>query len=114
MAKSFFPNPFLPLNILGSHLPISVDSLHLDEPSNGLKQLKIGGQWGFSQAFSLKMTKVSIPFIQTKASLMITTCLTPWGLKSFLLTKNQSLKTPKTQYKSSQSDSKQKRTKFYP
>ena len=60
MAKSFFPNPFLPLIIPSSHLPISVASLHLDEPPNDLKQLKIGSQWGFSQAFSLKMTKVSV------------------------------------------------------
>jgi len=40
VAQSFFPNPFLPLNIASSHLPISVASPHLGEPPNGLKQPK--------------------------------------------------------------------------
>jgi len=45
------------------------------------------------------MMKVSLPLIQTKANLKITTCLTPWGLKHFLLIKSQSLVAPQTQYK---------------
>ena len=43
--------------------------------------------------------KVNLPFIQTKANLKITICLTPWGPKPFLLTKSQSLATLQTQYK---------------
>ena len=45
------------------------------------------------------MIKVILPLIQTKANLKITTRLTPWDPKPFLLTKNQSLKAPQTQYK---------------
>ena len=46
------------------------------------------------------MIKANLPFIQIKANLKITTYLTPWGPKPFPLTKNQSLVTPQTQYKS--------------
>ena len=108
VAQSFCPNQILPLNIVGPHWPTPAASLHLGEPPNGLKQLKMGSKWDFSQAFSLMMIKVSLPFIHKKSNLKITTCLTPWGSKHFLLTKNQSLKSPKTQYKSPQSDSKQR------
>ena len=45
------------------------------------------------------MIKVILPFIQTKENLKITTCLTPWGPKPLLLTKNQSLRASQTQYK---------------
>ena len=55
---------------------------------------------GVQSSVSLLMIKASRPFIQIKANLKITTCLTPWGPKPFLLTKNQSLVTSKTQYKS--------------
>ena len=107
VAQSFCPNPFFPLKMVGSHWPTSAASSHLVEPPNGLKQLKMRSQWGFSQAFPLMMIKVILPFIQTKANLNITTCLTLWGPKPFLLTKNQSLRAPQTQYKRPQSDSKQ-------
>ena len=99
VAQSFCPNPFFPLKMVGFHYPTSAASSHLVEPPNGLKQLKMRSQWGFSQAFPLMMIKVILPFIQTKANLKITTCLTPWGPKPFLLTKNQSLRAPQTQYK---------------
>ena len=99
VAQSFCPNLFFPLKMVGSHWPTSAASSHLVEPPNGLKQLKMRSQWGFSQAFPLMMIKVILPFIQTKANLKITTCLTPWGPKPFLLTKNQSLRAPQTQYK---------------
>ena len=90
---------FFPLKMVGSHWPTSTASSHLVEPPNGLKQLIMRSQWGFSQAFPLMMIKVILPFIQTKANLKITTCLTPWGPKPLLLTKNQSLRAPQTQYK---------------
>ena len=45
------------------------------------------------------MIKVNISFIQTKANLKITTCLTPWCPNPFLLIKSQSLATPQIQYK---------------
>ena len=90
---------FFPLKMVGSHWPTLVANSHLVEPPNGLKQLKMRSQWGFSQTFPLMMIKVILPFIQTKANLKITTCLTPWGPKPFLLTKNQSLRAPQTQYK---------------
>lgn len=99
VAQSFYSNLFFPLKMVGAHWPTSATSSHLVEPPNGLKQLKMRSQWGFSQAFSLMMIKVILHFIQTKANLKITTCLTPWGPKLFLLTKNQSLKSPQTQYK---------------
>ena len=99
IAQSFCPNPFFPLKMVGSHWPTLAVSSHLVEPPNGLKQLKMRSQWGFSQTFPLMMIKVILPFIQTKANLKITTCLTPWGPKPFLLTKNQSLRAPQTQYK---------------
>ena len=95
MSKPFF----FPLKMVGSHWPILAASSHLVEPHNGLKQLKMRSQWGFSQAFPLIMIKVILPFIQTKANLKITICLTPWGPKPFLLTKNQLLRAPQTQYK---------------
>ena len=85
--------------MVGSHWPTLAASSHLIEPPNGLKQLKMRSQWGFSQAFPLMMIKVILPFIQTKANLKITTCLTPWGPKPLLLTKNQSLIAPQTLYK---------------
>ena len=99
VAQSFCPNLFFPLKMVGSHWPTSTASSHLVEPPNGLIQLKMRSQWGFSQAFPLMMIKVILPFIQTKANLKITTCLTPWGPKPFLLIKNQSLRAPQTQYK---------------
>ena len=85
--------------MVGSHWPTLAASSHLVEPHNSLKQLKIRSQWGFSQAFPLMMIKVILPFIQTKANLKITICLTPWGPKPLLLTKNQSLRAPQTLYK---------------
>ena len=97
--KVFVRTFFFPLKMVGSHWPTSTASSHLVEPPNGLKQLKMRSQWGFSQAFPLMMIKVILPFIQIKANLKITTCLTPWGPKPFLLTKNQSLRAPQTQYK---------------
>ena len=96
VAQSFCSNHFFPLKMVGSHWPTLAASSHLAEPPNALKQLKMKGQWGFSQAFPLMMIKVIIPFIQTKANLKITTCLTPWGPKPLLLTKNQSLRAPQT------------------
>ena len=112
VAQSFCPNQFLPLNIVSPHWPTPVASPHLGESPNGLKQLKRGSKWKFSQVFPLMMIKVCLPFIQKKSNLKITTYLTPWGSKHFLLTKiltkNQSLKSPKTQYKSPQSNSKQR------
>ena len=90
---------FFPLKMVGFHWPTSAASSHLVESPNGLKQLKMRSQWGFCQAFPLMITKVILPFIQTKANLKITTCLTPWDPKPFLLTKNQSLRAPQTQYK---------------
>ena len=95
VAQIFCPNPFFPLKMAGSHWPTLATRSHLVELPNGLKQLKMGSQWRFSQAFPLMMIKVILPFIQTKANLKITTCLTPWGPKPFLLTKNQSLEHPK-------------------
>ena len=67
MAQSFFPNPFLPLNIAGSHLPISVASPHLGEPPNGMKQLKRESQWEFSQAFFLNDDKSKHSFYPNKS-----------------------------------------------
>ena len=99
VAQSFYPNPFFPFKMVGSHWSTSVASSYLVEPPNGLKQLKMRSQWGFSQTFPLMMIKVILPFIQTKANLKIIICLTPWGPKPFLLTKNQSLRAPSTQYK---------------
>ena len=99
VAQSFCLNPFFPLKMVGFHWPTSAARSYLVESPNGLKQLKMRSQWGFSQAFPLMMIKVILPFIQTKANLKITTCLTPWGPKPFLLTKNQSLRAPQTQYK---------------
>ena len=99
VAQSFCPNPFFPLKMVGFHWPTSAASSHLVKPPNGLKQLKMRSQWRFSQAFPLMMIKVILPFIQTKANLKITTCLTPWGPKPLLLTKNQSLRALQTQYK---------------
>ena len=99
VAQSFFLIPFFPLKMVGSHWPTLAASSHLVEPPNSLKQLKIRSQWGFSQAFPLMMIKVILPFIKTKANLKITTCFTPWGPKPFLLTKNQLLRAPQTQYK---------------
>ena len=87
-SKVFYPNPFFPLKMVGFHWPTSAVSSHLVKPFNGLKQLKMRSQWGFSQAFPLIMIKVILHFIQTKANLKITTCLTSWGPKPFLLTKN--------------------------
>ena len=75
--QNFCSNPFLPLNIVGSHWPALAASPHLDEPPSGVKQLKMGSQRGFSQEFPLIMIKVSPPFIQAKPKLKITTCLTP-------------------------------------
>ena len=98
-AQSFCPNIFFPLTMVGSHWPTSAASSHLVKPPNGLKKLKMRSQWGFSQAFPLMMIKVIISFIKIKANLKITTCLTPWSPKPFLLTKNQSLRAPQTQYK---------------
>ena len=98
-GPKFLSEPLFPLKMVDSHWPTSAASSHLVEPPNGLKQLKMRSQWGFSQAFPLMMIKVILPFIQTKANLKITTCLTPWGPKPFLLTKNQSLRAPQTQYK---------------
>ena len=94
MAQSFYPNLFFPLTMVGSHWPTLAASSHLVKPPNGLKQLKMRSQWGFNQAFPLMMIKVILPFIQTKANLKITPYLTPWGLKPFLLTKNQSHRAP--------------------
>ena len=99
-GPKFLPKLFFPLKMVGSHWPTSTASFHSSEPPNGLKQLKRGSQWGLSQAFPLMMIKVIVPFIQTKANLKITTCVTPWGPKPLLLTKNQSLRAPpQTQYK---------------
>ena len=66
MAQSFYPNPFLPLNIVSSHWPTPAASPHLGGPLNGQKQLKRRSQWGFSQVFPLMMIKVSLPFMQNK------------------------------------------------
>ena len=66
IAQSFCPNPFLPLNIIGSHWRTLDASPQLGEPPNGLKQLKMWSQWGFSQAFPLMMIKVSQPFYPNK------------------------------------------------
>ena len=44
VAQSFFPNPFFPLKMVGSHWPTSAASSHLVEPPNGLKQLKMKSQ----------------------------------------------------------------------
>ena len=93
-SPKFLPKLFFPLKMVGSPWPTSATSFHSGEPPNGLKQLKRGSQWGFSQAFPLMMIKVIIPFNQTKANLKITTCITPWGPKPLLLTKNQSLRAP--------------------
>ena len=106
-GPKFLSEPIFPLKMVGSHWPTSTTSSHPIEPPNGLKQLKMMSQWGFSQAFSLNDDKSnhffypnkSKPFIQTKVNLKITTCLTPWGPKPLLLIKNQSLRTPQTQYK---------------
>ena len=93
-GPKFLPKLFFPLKMVGSHWPTTVASFHSSEPPNGLKQLKRRSQWGFSQAFPLMMIKVILLFIQTKADLKITTCVTPWGPKPLLLTKNQSLRAP--------------------
>ena len=98
-GPKFLSEHFSFKKMVGSHWPTSAASSHLVEPPNGLKQLKMRSQWGLSQAFPLMMIKVILPFIQTKANLKITTCLTPWGPKPFLLTKNQSIWAPQTQYK---------------
>ena len=98
-GPKFLPEPFFFFKMVGSHWPTSATSPHSIESPNCLKQLKMGSQWGFSQAFPLMMIKVILAFIQTKANLKITTCLTPWGPKPLLLIKNQSLRTPQTQYK---------------
>ena len=93
--KVFAWTIFFPLKMIGSHWPTSTASPHSIEPLNGLKQLNMESQWGFSQAFPLMMIKVILPFIQTKANLKITTYLTPWGPKPLLLTKTSYLKHPK-------------------
>ena len=49
MAQSLCPNPFLPLK--HSWLLLAYCNHHLGEPPNGLKQLKNGSQWGFSNFF---------------------------------------------------------------
>ena len=108
MAQSLCPNPFLPLK--HSWFSLAYCNHHLGEPPNGLKQLKNGSQWGFSNffflirgglvnSFPIMIIKASLPFIQTRANLKMTTCLTPWGPKPLLLTKNQSLRAPKLNIK---------------
>jgi len=44
VAQSFYPNPFFPLKMVGSHWPTLDTSAHSGEPPNGLKQLKRGSQ----------------------------------------------------------------------
>ena len=68
-SNVFVQNIFFPLKMVGSFWPTSATSPHSNEPPNGLKQLKMRSQWGFSQAFPLMMIKVILPFIQTKANL---------------------------------------------
>ena len=76
-CPKFLSELFFPLKMVGSYWPTSAASSHLIEPPNGLKQLKMRSQSGFSQAFPSMMIKVILPFIQIKANLKITTCLTP-------------------------------------
>ena len=53
VTQNFCPNPFFPLNIVGSHWPTLAASPHSGEPPNDQKQLKRRSQWEFSQAFPL-------------------------------------------------------------
>ena len=88
VAQSFCPNQFLPLNIVSPHWPTPVASPHLGESPNGLKQLKRGSKWKFSQVFPLMMIKVCLPFIQKKIKLENYYLLNTLGFKTFSIDQN--------------------------
>ena len=52
------------------------------------------------------MQKASYPFYLIKPNLTITSLIDTLGFKASFIDKNQSLRSPQTQYKKSQSDSK--------
>ena len=66
-GPKFLSEPIFPLKMVGSHWPTSTTSSHPIEPPNGLKQLKMMSQWGFSQAFPLNDDKSNNFFYPKKS-----------------------------------------------